>query len=81
MHAPPVDLELGGLGRVDGLTVDLQDQGVEAAHAGDGLLGVVVGIRRPQLVGPQHQPGAAQGLRPAQAEADPHQPDRGDQYL
>jgi AcrR family transcriptional regulator len=81
VHAPPVDLEFGRLGRVGRLAVGEPHQGVEPAHAGPGALGVVVGVRRPQLVGPQHQPGAVHRAEPVHAEALPDQPDRGAQDL
>src|SRR5689334_6045293 len=78
---PPVDLELGRLGRVGGLPVGEADQAVEAAHAGPGALGVVVGVGRPQLVGAQDQPGAVHGAEPVHAEAHPDQAERGPQDL
>src|ERR1700760_2975139 len=80
MDAPPVDLELGRLGRVRGIAVGARDEGVEPPHAGLRPLGVVVRIRGPQLAGPERQPGALQGPVPVQAKADPDQLDRGDQY-
>jgi hypothetical protein len=52
MHAPPGHLELGGLGGAGGLAVGQPHQGIEPPHAGQCTLGVVVRVRRPQLVGP-----------------------------
>jgi len=81
VRPPPVDLQDGRSRRVRGLAVAEPDQLVKLAHAGPGPVRVVVGERRPQLGGAQHQPGALQGPGPVRAEAELEQPDHGRQHL
>ena len=76
VRPPPVDFQAGRLGRVRGLAEAEPDQPVKLTHAGLGTVRVVVGKRRPQLDGPQHQPGARHDPRQVRAEAQPQQPDR-----
>ena len=65
---PPLDLEPRRLRHVEGLAVARGHQAVEALHAAPRAVGIVVGVRRPELVGAQDEPGAAQGRGPRQGE-------------
>ena len=52
---------------------------VEARHQRAGGVGIVVGVRRPLLVGAQHEPRADQRARPVHPERGADEPDRGDE--
>ena len=68
MGTPPIDLAAGGLRRVEGLALPPGHHPVEALHVAASAVGVVVRIRRPELVGPQHPPAPAQVVGHRQAE-------------
>ena len=66
--APPLDLAPRGLGRVERLALPRDDHAVEALHVAAGAIGVVVGIRRPELVGAEDPPAAAHRVGQREAE-------------
>ena len=75
VHAPPLHLEPRGFHRVEPLPATA-GQRVETGHQAARSLGIVAGIRSPELIRAEHKPGAPERLRPWQPKPASHQPDR-----